>query len=180
MGNDIASDLLQAILEKLPFGVALFSPEYSLRMHNTRFASLTGIPTEGVGPGTGMGSWLDRMMASTEYAGSEGPAFIAALRAWDRRSPFRLRRRRTTGQVIDSTYDPLPDGGFAVTVTDVSEITEFPDRVFRLRGESEAFGFDTRVAARTESTERLGRGTLNVMCTVYAAMATSWRVVPHR
>ena len=115
-----ASGLLQAVLEKLPVGVALFTPDHTLLMHNTRFAALTGIPTVGVGLGTGVEAWLNQMMASAEYAGREGAAFIAAIRAWDRSGPLSLRRRRTTGQVIDSDYDPLPDGGFVVTLTDVS------------------------------------------------------------
>ena len=61
-----ATDVLIAIIEKLPVGLAVFTPAHTLRMHNTRFVALTGIPTVGVGPGTSADSWLDRMQVSPE------------------------------------------------------------------------------------------------------------------
>jgi signal transduction histidine kinase len=128
VGQNPASDLLRAILEKLPVGVALFEPAYTLRMYNTRFVTLTGIPTAGVGPGIELDSWLDRMVVNAEYAGAEGAAFIASIRQWDHSRPLSLRRRRRNGQVIDSTFDPLPDGGFAVTVADISRLLAEDDR----------------------------------------------------
>ncbi len=127
----LPSFLLPAIIEKLPVGLAVFTSEGTLRTHNTRFVTLTGIPTDGVGPGFSADSWLERMQASAEYAGREGEAFLAALRAWDRSSPLTLRRKRANGQMIDSHYDALPDGGFTVTVTDVSDLVSGDDTVRR-------------------------------------------------
>jgi signal transduction histidine kinase len=126
-----APDVLWAILEQLPIGIAIFTPENTLRMHNTRFVALTGIPTAGVGPGTSASSWFDRMQASAEYTGQAGASFLAAIRAWDRSHPLSLRRTRANGQVIDSSYTPLPDGGFTVTVSDVSAVASGEDTVRR-------------------------------------------------
>ncbi len=127
----LAAGLFPAIIENLPVGVAVFTPEHTLRIHNTRFAALTGIPIEGVGPGTGVDAWLDKMQGSPEYAGQDGSAFLSSLRAWDRVRPLSLRRRRANGQVIDSAYHPLPDGGFAVTITDVSDLASGDDTIRR-------------------------------------------------
>ena len=130
-GAMVAVELLQAIIENLPVGVAIFTPQHTLALHNTRFVALTGIPTEGVGPGTSVDAWLDKMQGSAEYAGHEGAGFLADLRAWNRKRPLTLRRRRSNGQVIDSAYHPLPDGGFAVTITDVSDLASGDDTIRR-------------------------------------------------
>ena len=130
-GAPVAVDLLQAIIENLPVGVAVFTAQHTLAFHNIRFVALTGIPTEGVGPETGVDAWLDKMQGSAEYAGHEGAGFLADLRAWNRKRPLTLRRRRPNGQVIDSAYHPLPDGGFAVTITDVSDLASGDDTIRR-------------------------------------------------
>ena len=127
----IAADLMQNILDRLPVGIAIFTPDSRLRMHNIRFVTMTGVPTTGVGPGTHSNWWLDRLQASAEYAGLEGAVYLAAVRAWDRSFPLSLRRVRANGQVLDSTYDPLPDGGFTVTVADVSGLVAGEDTVRR-------------------------------------------------
>ena len=127
----VAVDLLQAIIENLPVGVAVFTAQHTLAFHNIRFVALTGIPTEGVGPETSVDAWLDKMQGSAEYAGHEGSGFLADLRAWNRKRPLTLRRRRPNGQVIDSAYHPLPDGGFAVTITDVSDLASGDDTIRR-------------------------------------------------
>ena len=130
-GAPVAVDLLQAIIENLPVGVAVFTAQHTLAFHNIRFVALTGIPTEGVGPETSVDAWLDKMQGSAEYAGHEGSGFLADLRAWNRKRPLTLRRRRPNGQVIDSAYHPLPDGGFAVTITDVSDLASGDDTIRR-------------------------------------------------
>ena len=123
--------LLLVILEKLPVGIAVFSPDYALRTHNACFVALNGMPTTGVGQAQRTDSWLDQMQASPEYAGDDGAACLAALRAWDRSRPLRLRRARANGQVIDSTYDPLPDGGFMAIVTEISALASLDDTALR-------------------------------------------------
>jgi len=124
-------DLLRAVVENLPVGVAIFTAHHTLRLHNTRFIALTGMPTEGVGPGTSVDSWLDKMQYSAEYGNFDGADFLSALRAWNRLQKLSLRRKRGNGQMIDSAYHPLPDGGFAITITDVSDLANGDDTVRR-------------------------------------------------
>ena len=45
----------------------------------------------------------------------------------DRSRPAAARRIRANGQVIDLVSDPLPDGGWTMTVTDVSLLARAED-----------------------------------------------------
>ena len=129
--TDLTAEMLRAIIENLPVGIAVFTSGYTLRMHNTRFVTLLGIPTTGVAPGIHADTWIDRLRGSPEYAGLAGAAYLAAVSARDHSRSFSLRRTRPNGQVIDSNYDPLPDGGFMITVSDVSDLAFGDDPVRR-------------------------------------------------
>ena len=74
------------------------------------------------------------MQARDEYAGFAGDLFLANQMAFDRSRPANFRRQRATGQVIDVQSDPLPDGGWTMTVFDVSALTRAEDDARRRAG----------------------------------------------
>jgi len=107
-------------LATLRNGLAAFSADRSLLFSNPRFAELLGLPPERLQPGIDFGELLELLAASDEFAGQDGEAFIADQRGADRSHPLTVRRTQGSGQVIDVTSDPLPDGGWTMAVTDIS------------------------------------------------------------
>jgi signal transduction histidine kinase len=107
-------------LATLRTGLAAFSADRSLLFSNPRFAELLGLPPERLQPGTGFGELLELLAAGDEFAGQDGEAFITDQRNADRSHPLTVRRTQGSGQVIDVTSDPLPDGGWTMAVTDIS------------------------------------------------------------
>jgi signal transduction histidine kinase len=113
----------------LRVGLAAFSPAGSLLFFNPRFAELLALQADRIAQGSSLSALLDLMAESDEYAGVDDLAFLDAQRSANRTVPFAVRRLCSSGQVIDVVSDPLPDGGWTVMVTDISQLA---------RAESEA------------------------------------------
>lgn len=117
---ELAMLRVQTALSSLQIGVALFGGDCRVQFHNQRFTELLGLPADSLQPGLPFADLLQRMQARDEYAGFEGDLFLASQLALDRSRPASLRRQREAGQVIEVQSDPLPDGGWTMTVSDVS------------------------------------------------------------
>ncbi len=123
--RDEAEDALARVtagLATLRTGLAAFTPASGLLLFNPRFAELLGLPPDRLQRGLGFGELLDLMRGRDEFLGAEGEAFLAAQAGVDRAQPSAARRIRANGQVIDLASDPLPDGGWTMTITDVSAL----------------------------------------------------------
>ena len=110
-------------------GIATFEPTGTVVFANSQFAHLLALPPEGVPPGTTFSALLDRVAAGRAFAGTEGHAFIAALRAIDRFHPAAARRRFSDGRVLEITSDPLPGGGWTMMLTEA--VTQAEDEASR-------------------------------------------------
>jgi signal transduction histidine kinase len=122
---------LTTAFSTLRTGLAAFTPNDDLLFANARFAELMGLPPLGLRSHAGFAALLDAMAERDEYAGLEGEAFIATQRALDRSRPAAARRLRANGQVIDVASDPLPHGGWTMTVTDISPLARAEDEARR-------------------------------------------------
>jgi signal transduction histidine kinase len=125
------SSRLSSSITALRHGMAVFGAEQRLVLHNPRFAALLGLAHEAVRPGMPFAAMLDALVLHDEYAGRDAQAFLAAQRALDRRHPARYQRVRGDGRVIDIASDPLGDGGFVITVTDISALARAEDEARR-------------------------------------------------
>jgi signal transduction histidine kinase len=106
----------------LRVGLAAFGPGEGMLFCNPRFAELLAVPASQLVPGTPFGTLLDLMAGGDEYAGADSAVFLARQRAANRALPFAERRVCGNGQVIDVVSDPLPDGGWTIMVTDISQL----------------------------------------------------------
>ena len=113
---------MRTALTTLRIGLAMFSPSRTLVLFNPRFADLLSLPPDRLLPGLGFTELLDLMRGRDEFIGADGEAFLAAQAAIDRAQPSAVRRIRANGQVIDIASDPLADGGWTMTVTDISAL----------------------------------------------------------
>ena len=115
--------LLRATLDRLPFGVLLFSPEREALWINQAFRALSGLPHQDFPPGTTSDQVTDALLARGWYGtGADATSLANASRSFDMTRPHRVTRRKTDGTLLDVRYDPLADGGYVVTAADVTAL----------------------------------------------------------
>jgi signal transduction histidine kinase len=112
-------------------GFAVFQPDRTLLFANLRFAGMLGLPPDAVQAGMTLEAILDLMATREDYTGQDAAGFIAAQRAMDRSTSSAVRRQRSNGQVIWIGSDPLPDGGWTITLADITLIATTEDEAQR-------------------------------------------------
>jgi signal transduction histidine kinase len=122
---DAESALGQTVtsLATLRIGVAIFDSRGGMLHSNPRFAELTGLPPERLTPGFPFSHMLSLMGTGEDY----GDQHAASLSGAGRRKQRTSLRHRGTGQLVDVIYDPLPAGGWAVSVSDITPLTKAED-----------------------------------------------------
>ena len=111
---------INAAIATLRTGIAAFTPDATVLFANPRFGEMFGLSPAQPVAGMRFSALLDMIAVREEFAGMDGAAFIAAQRGIDRSHPSAMRRTRATGQVIDIVSDPLPDGGWTISIADNS------------------------------------------------------------
>jgi len=115
-------------------GIAVFDAGRRLRLHNARYTELLGLPADRVERGMAFDDLSALAASLDEYTGSDGELFISRRRDLDRRTPTVERRVRPNGQVIEISTDPLADGGWTVSVADISALARAEDESRRRAG----------------------------------------------
>jgi signal transduction histidine kinase len=118
-------------LATLRIGLAVFDSQRCLLLANPRFAALLALPPDRLVAGFTFDGMLALMETRDEFAGSEGAAFIDSLRGNAPGVPWICRRQRADGRLTDVMFDPLPDGGFAISVSDVTPQARAEDEAKR-------------------------------------------------
>jgi signal transduction histidine kinase len=121
-------------LVAMRIGIAAFAATNTLALVNPRFSELLGLPQHNVVVGMTFEDLIDAMAASKEFASPAGTTFLEALRRADRTLPGSARRPRTDGKVLHIASDPLPDGGWTMTVSDISAYAHAEDEARRRSG----------------------------------------------
>jgi len=136
---------LQAMLDNIRHGIALFDAENRVVAANPVFRQLLDLPEEVVEPGRPYTDFVDLLQSRGEYGeGEAGLAVARAIKSRDRRQTVRSVRTRPNGTVLEIVSDPTPDGGWVLTFTDVTE-----DR--RIRAELERAKEAAEAANRAKS-----------------------------
>lgn len=141
----VASPSLQAGLDHIDQGIAVFDGALRLVGWNRRFVGLLGYPAMLVY----RGAPYEALMRWDAEAGEDGAGDIEALIA-ARLAEVRVghahtvERTRTNGSILAIRSEPLPDGGFVAVYTDVTEQRRF-ERLIREQNED----LERRVEART-------------------------------
>ncbi len=118
-------------LATLRIGLAVFGPAGGLVLANPRFAELIALPPERLVAGTMYSKMLDLLESREEHQGHDGAVFIESLRAAQPDRRWTTRRLRDNGQLIDVMLDPLPDGGWAITLSDITPLARAEDEARR-------------------------------------------------
>ncbi len=116
---------LNAIIEGLEYldhGLSIVDRHLRLVACNRRFLALLDLPPELGVPGTPMESFLRYNAQRGEYGPGDVEELVRERLALARRlEPHCFQRVRADGTVLEIRGNPLPDGGFITTYTDVTE-----------------------------------------------------------
>jgi signal transduction histidine kinase len=132
-------ELLEATLQNVSQGICVFDAEMRIATWNRRFLELNELPPDRIRVGMSLAELVDFLVARGDY-GRNGETLLDRRRANALSSvPDVYERERPDGTVLEIASTPMPDGGFVVTYTDVTE---------RRRA---AEALERRVAERTEA-----------------------------
>lgn len=130
------AEMLEAMQGSIRHGISMYGPDQRLLITNSRTEAMIGLPPGFLKPGRHVDAVLDEQVRNGEI-----PAEAAArARLNDRRKSYRYHRSTRDGRMLEIASDPMIDGGFVMTFSDVTE-------EYQIRAELEA----ARVAAEAAS-----------------------------
>jgi signal transduction histidine kinase len=112
--------LLDTVLSASRSGIAVYGSDQRLVLCNAAYETLVRLPPGTLSPGMTMEAVLRTLERQGEFVGINASTYIGEALAADRTLPRAMRRIRPDGRVLDFASDPLPDGGFVLTVADVT------------------------------------------------------------
>jgi PAS domain S-box-containing protein len=138
-------ELLRATLENVSQGICVFDSTLRLASWNQRFLELNDLTAETVRVGTSLAELAAFSGPGEGGSNDQMQTLLERRRAAGRAGePDVYERRRPDGGVLEIATNPMPDGGFVATFTDV---TERHNAATALREANESL--ERRVAERT-------------------------------
>jgi diguanylate cyclase (GGDEF)-like protein/PAS domain S-box-containing protein len=114
--------VLQATLDHMSQGISVADGKLQMTAFNRRFCEILDFPPEMAHVGASFESFIRFNAARGEYGPCDVEAKVAEIVERSRAmQPHRFRRVRPNGRVVEVAGNPLPDGGFVTTYTDVTE-----------------------------------------------------------
>jgi diguanylate cyclase (GGDEF)-like protein/PAS domain S-box-containing protein len=115
--------ILDASLENMAHGLALYDGEMRLRTCNNRYREIYWMTPEQTLPGTHLSELVERSIANGAFASEYSTEEIleAARTRIASRDNAPMRRRMSNGTIISVRYCALREGGFVATYEDITE-----------------------------------------------------------
>ncbi|SLN36759.1 Sensor protein DivL [Roseivivax jejudonensis] len=143
--KDSQARMIRATLDHLNQGVAIFDDGGRLVGWNRKVGALLSVSARYLRIGAGFDTLLGRLSTDFRFSSAATRADFARWAAErGRAGPIRFEVRRGSGQILDVFGQGIPDGGFVVSVTDVTQEREAAERLADL---NEAL--ESRVMERT-------------------------------
>lgn len=120
MLKDRQSLYLQAAFENMSSGIATFSAEGELQMHNDGFRLLAGLPASLVQVGTKFSRILDFVRQNFGPVSEDGVGLENWRHLLRKEGQLRKRLLHPAGRVLDLKVHSLPDLGFLVDIADAT------------------------------------------------------------
>ena len=124
------SEVLEATLESVDQGIAMFDREFRLIAANHRYYQLLEFPAEEFGLGTPFTTFLGHTARRGDFGpGEVGEQVAERLRLARRLQPYSFERVTPDGSVVEARRKPTADGGFVTTYTDITERKRHEDEL---------------------------------------------------
>jgi diguanylate cyclase (GGDEF)-like protein/PAS domain S-box-containing protein len=157
------SEVLDLVLDHVPQGIVVVGQNYRVLAFNRPFDDLFSLP-----PGTFRvgGDFREVILAWVRATGQNEEMRARALARLDMREMFEVQLPQTVNgecRWVKLTHNPLPDGGFVRTFTDITEQKRLEEKLFELsRTDSltellNRRSFLDALAAEVERSHRYGR-----------------------
>jgi signal transduction histidine kinase len=116
------SGQLEVALANMGQGLCLFDSDHRLAIFNDRYLELFNLPAGRVPQGTTLREVMELSAAVGNYSGAEAERAIAERLTIAREGKPRIFiQRLNDGRVIEGVHQPLAEGAFVATYTDVTE-----------------------------------------------------------
>ena len=113
---------LAAALENMPLGLAVFDTDLRLFLANSRYRTMLRLPAHAVRPGVSLRALVECAVAAGEHPGLAADAILAEqLAIFAKKKPASLLTRFGDGRTLETTYRPMPEGGWIIVCNDVTE-----------------------------------------------------------
>ncbi|MCZ2174912.1 MAG: PAS-domain containing protein [Burkholderiales bacterium] len=128
------ADLLQTVLERMNQGISVVDGELRLVAWNRRFIELLGFPEALGRAGTPFEDFVRHNAQRGEYGPGDLEELVRERVELARRfAPHSLKRQRPDGTILQIVGNPMPDGGFVTTYTDITEQELAAERILAER-----------------------------------------------
>jgi len=134
-------ELLQSAIDHVHQGIAVFDRDMRLVCWNRQFGEMLELP----GDCYTVGASLRDILANAPSPHGRRASLSARVMRYARPLPTFSERLHQRGQVIETRSDPMPDGGIAVTFTDITSSVEAAQALERANE-----NLERRVRERTE------------------------------
>ncbi|HYD30473.1 MAG TPA: PAS-domain containing protein [Azospirillaceae bacterium] len=130
--------ILQAALENLDQGILMVDADLNLVVHNRRVCELLDLPSDFLSARPSFDELVHYQIERGEFD-DFGPTPQPQIAAWakNRGEAYSYKRRRPNGTVLQVHTNPLPEGGFVRTFTDITVETRSAEEMFLAMQETE-------------------------------------------
>lgn len=137
----------RAIIEHFPCGITLIDENLRVTRYNEQFRRLIGLPDEIFENGMPDMATILRIVAERGElgAGDADVEFATAMERINQRQPYNIEYQRGNGTVLEIQRSPLPDGGFVMSYTDITERKRIEARMATLLEEHRLIFDNTHV-----------------------------------
>jgi signal transduction histidine kinase len=127
------------MLASAQHGILLWSAERTLLAGNGVAAKLLGVPAGLLAPGRSLERVVDELLAGGYLGdGREAGKRARNLKARDRTRPTQFQFPTPAGRLLEIRSEPVPDGGFVVTLIDMTEPRRAQAELLRAKEAAEA------------------------------------------
>ena len=118
----LAGDHLAAAVEHMPLGLAFFDSDLRLVLSNSHYRTMLRLPAHAVRPDVSLRELVECAVASGEHPGQEVDDILAErLAIFAAGKPASLLTHFGDGRTLETTYRPMPEGGWIAVYRDVTE-----------------------------------------------------------
>jgi PAS domain S-box-containing protein len=116
------SNTLEFTFENMDQGICIFDPELNALAFNHRFFEILNYPPDSFELGDNLEKFLRYGAQHGEYDGEDAEQMIQQrLRQVRSNEAHSIERTRANGTIIEIRMNPLPDGGYIATFTDITD-----------------------------------------------------------